>query len=58
MNMGVIVSKAMPIAKKIIPIAFGALTGGLSVISDQKAAKELTDMKDRIADLEKLVKKD
>jgi hypothetical protein len=58
MNIGGFVAKALPYAKKIGPIAFGAITGALGAISTQKEAKWKSNTDDRLAALEALVKKD
>ena len=58
MNMGIMVSKVMPIAKKVVPIAFGAISGALSVIGSQRDTKWRNDTDERLKALESLVKKD
>lgn len=50
--------KAAPHVKKWGTVAATAVVAAMTEISNQKKAAELLDMKNRIADLEKLVKKD
>lgn len=56
MNIGVMVSKALPYAKTIGPVVFGAVTGALGAISSQKEAKRLANIEKRLATLEALKK--
>lgn len=56
MNIGSVATKAIPFAKKIAPIAFGAITGAMGAISSQKEAKRLKDIEDRLGALEALKK--
>ena len=57
MNIGTMVAKSMPYVKKFVPIAIGAITGVTGAISEQKAAKRLTDIEDRLKVVEELAKK-
>lgn len=58
MNIGTIMGKALPVAKKVGPILFGAVTGALGAISSQKEAKRLANIEERLAAAEALLKKD
>lgn len=49
------IGKATPVVKKFGPMVVGGITGIVEVISKQQAAMEMDDIKQRLADLEKLV---
>lgn len=50
--------KAAPYVKKFGAIAATVVVAAVGEISNQKKAAEFADMKNRLANLEKLVKKD
>lgn len=57
MNVGTIIAKAKPIAKKVVPVIFAAGVAVFQAVSEQKEAARVVDMEQRIKDLEGLFKK-
>lgn len=58
MNIGGLLSKALPVVKKVGPLCIGAMSGITEAISRQKAETRLVNIEERITELEKLAKKD
>lgn len=57
MNVGAIIAKAAPIAKKVVPVLFAAGLAAYQAISEQNEAADFDKMKQRVEDLEKLFNK-
>lgn len=57
MNVGTIIAKAVPIAKKAVPVVLAAGFAVFQAISEQNAAGRVANMEQRIKDLEELLKK-
>ena len=49
------IGKAKPVVKKFGPMAVGAITGIVEVVSNQQAAAKVDNLEKRLADLEKLL---
>lgn len=56
MNVRTIIAKAVPIAKKAVPVVLAAGFAVFQAISEQKEAARVIDMEQRIKDLEGLFK--
>lgn len=54
---GAIVTKAAPIAKKVVPVVLAAAFSAYQAANEQKAAIHVDDLEKRIKDLEGLFKK-
>lgn len=51
------IKAAAPVVKKSLPVVVGMISGGVGAYGKLKAGAEMADMKQRLEDLEALVKK-